>query len=291
MTREIDRRDPNLNLVTPEREQDLHAQAATTARNLPGVLSATITRFDPQTGNPSAIEFRTGQPFSSRTTDSVSTPARASSVFAASEDGRFAQRALTAVRQSGPLLGLKPGQAAEYTTSGNVQSTSRGGHAVYLQQEHLGIPIYDATLTVRFGPRQAISSIVGRSVSVPPDLSPVPRLPVSNAALIAARHITTPDRKEPELDVFGEPIPVPAVDLTGFVPTVLATFRNKPEQPTILDGGPLGDTIQGSLRWFPLGRALRLTWDFGLSLPESGGRFHVMVDAEDGTILFATRVT
>jgi extracellular elastinolytic metalloproteinase len=60
--------------------------------------------------------------------------------------------------------------------------------------------------------------------------------------------------------------------------------------PTVLDAGPFGDKIKASLKWFPLGDGLRLTWEVILTMPDYEEQYRAMVDAENGDILYCKQL-
>ena len=119
-------------------------------------------------------------------------------------------------------------------------------------------------------------------MSVPTDI-----IDVDRALLVAAKHVAQPDAAE--TDPFGQPIHTDLVDLTGFVPQVIARFTNIAEQPTVFKSGPFGDEITASLTWFPTQTSeLTLAWDFLITMPKGQGQYHVLVDAKGTGVLFCT---
>src|SRR5262249_2589342 len=58
--------------------------------------------------------------------------------------------------------------------------------------------------------------------------------------------------------------------------------------PTVLDRGSLGDFIKVSLIWFPLQSAVRLCWEVVISLRKNEDMFRILVDADNGQILYCT---
>ena len=149
-----------------------------------------------------------------------------------------------------------------------VQYAEGGGTAVHLQQQHQGIPIFEGTQTVRFGPDGALRETVGGCVTVGRETPSTPNLPVGEAVARAAQHVAEPDDDERgATDQFGEPLDLASVDLTGFEPHILAAFNEKPEQSTVLNPGPFGDNIKASLILFPLDDDLKLSWEVILTMP------------------------
>ncbi|HEX3033984.1 MAG TPA: M36 family metallopeptidase [Thermodesulfobacteriota bacterium] len=269
MGREIDRRDFSVNKITKAREAELKSLASEVSDRLPGTQRVKIRGFDPTTGNPSMIT-------------SESAPA---------EKGNYVQRALNHVRGISRALGFAPTQPPEYVADPNVQETSSGAVAVHLQQQYKGISIFQAAQAVRFAPDGTLTETAGSSVTVTQEKDVLPKLSVEEAVLKAVQHVAVPHADEQGTkDQFGQPMKPRGVDLTGFVPTIIATFTNKPERPTVLESGPFGDKIKASLIWFPLGDDLRLSWEVILTMPKYEGQYRTMVDAETGEVLYCRQL-
>ena len=118
-----------------------------------------------------------------------------------------------------------------------------------------------------------------------------PTLSVQDAVLNAARHVAVPHSDEyGATDQFGEPLVMPSMDLSGFVPKVIAAFTNKAEQPTVLEAGPFGDAFKARLIWFPMGDALRLGWEVIITMPSYAGQYRTIVDADNGEILYCRQL-
>jgi extracellular elastinolytic metalloproteinase len=267
MSREIDRRDQSVNRVTPLREEEMRERAA--AASLPGAHRVRIEGLDANTGNPALIA-------------SDSAPA---------EEGNYVQRAMDHVRGLSGVLGLAADQPKEFQADPDFQTTSSGSVAVHLQQRYKGIPIFQASETVRFEPSGAIQETVGSSVTIPEEVMVSSELTVEQAVLKAAQHVAVPDADEAgEKDQFGEPRQWTQVDLAGWEPKVGAAFAEKPERLTVLDAGPFGEQIKARLLWFPLDGALRLTWEVILTMPGSQGQYRTLVDAQTGEILFCRQL-
>jgi extracellular elastinolytic metalloproteinase len=207
------------------------------------------------------------------------------------ETGNYIQRALEHVRSISRVLGLTATQPVEYVADPDIQQAISGAVAVHLQQQYKGIPIFQAAETVRFGPDGTLKETVGCSVNVAQDMEVAPRVSVQDAVLKAAQHVATPHPdEEGATDQFGEPLTFRSVDLTEFVPKVIGTFHDEPERPTIFEAGPFGDKMKAKLVWFPLGEALRLTWEVVVAMPNYEGQYRTMVDAEDGVILYCRQL-
>jgi extracellular elastinolytic metalloproteinase len=201
--------------------------------------------------------------------------------------GAFVQRALEHLRgDDSRALGFAPtGPVAEYAADPHVQQTSSGAVVVHAQQLYRGIPIFEAAQAVRFDPNGRLQGSVGDAVPIEAEPSAAPRLRVEEAALIAAAYVAAPDEAE-SFDQFGQPLQMPAVDLTDFQPRVSATFADRPEQPTVLEAGPFGAATKASLIWFDLDGDLRLAWELILTLPDYADQYRVLVDAVNGNLLY-----
>jgi extracellular elastinolytic metalloproteinase len=251
--------------LSPERIDALVAAAAEATVQLAGAHRVRIKGLDPTTGNPTGL---------------VSDAGRA-------EHGNYIQRALAHMQTVGTALGLAPSQPSEFVASPNPQTTSSGAVAVYLQQSYKAIPIFQAAQTLNFTPAGAIEETIGTTVTVPRDLPARPKWRPEEAVLKAAAFVAVPQPDEYGVrDSFGEPLPTTVVDLTGWSPRVIAVFFNKPDQPTVIDSGPFSEPIKASLMWFPVGEDLRLAWQVILGLPKHEGQYRVLVDAEDGRVLY-----
>jgi extracellular elastinolytic metalloproteinase len=266
VSREIDSRDFSVD-KTEDRQTELENIASEISDNLPGDHRISIESFDAATGNPAAIV-------------SESAPA---------EEGNYVQRALEYVQNISGALGLEPTQPAEFVPDPNVQETSAGAKAVHVQQQYKGIPIFQAAQTVRFSPDDRLAETVGSSVTIAQEQGSSPRLSVEEAVLKAAQFVAMPDQEEEHAtDQFGEPLNPVSVDVTGFVPKVIAAFTDKPEHPTVLEAGPFGDRIKASLIWFvPNENVPQLAWEVILTMPHYQGQYRTLVDAETGEILYS----
>jgi extracellular elastinolytic metalloproteinase len=142
---------------------------------------------------------------------------------------------------------------------------------------------------VRFAPDDRLKETVGSSVTIAQDTDASPNLSVEEAVLKAAQFVAVPGPEEREAtDEFGEPLSRTSVDVSDFVPKVIATFPDKAEQPTVLEPGPFGDRIKASLTWFWLSEDnLRLAWEVIVTMPNYEGQYRTMVDAETGEILYS----
>jgi extracellular elastinolytic metalloproteinase len=269
MSREVDRRDYSVNKVTPARENELKSLASDVSDRLPGAHRVRIASFDATTGNPAVVR----------------------SEAAPAQPGNYIQRALDHVQNISRALGFAATQPAEFVADPHVQKTTSGAVAVHLQQQYKGISIFQAAETVRFAPDGTLTETAGSSVTVAQEMDVAPRVSVQEAVLKAAQHVAVPHEDEQgATDPFGEPLTFASVDLTGFEPQIIATFPDKPEQPTVLEAGPFGDKIKANLIWFPLDDDLLLAWEVMVTMPDYEGQYRTLVDAESGEILYCRQL-
>jgi hypothetical protein len=253
MSRELDTRDFTRNRVTPRRAMELQSLASAISDRLPGKHRIAIERLDPNTGNASHIVSHAATP---------------------TADGNFIKRALDHVRLIGPAMGLT--SASELVADSTVQVTASGARAVILHQRHKGIAIFQARTTVRFSPDGILQDTSAQTVAVTRDASAVAKLSLLDAARIAARYIAEPDDRGAE----------PAVDLTGFEPTIRSAFHNVADRPSVLEPGPFGAEIRANLVWFSRDDQLALGWNLTFTMPDHTEHYHVVVDAVSGQMLY-----
>lgn len=252
--------------TSPERAEHLADAAARISDGLPGEHRVHVASLDRATGNAAVIVSHRPE--------------------AGGED--FVRRALDHVRHLGPALGLAAEQPPEFQADPHVQRTSSGGAAVHLRQLYKGIPIYEASETVRFDPEGRLTEVAGRSHTVVADLPVEPSVSAAQALTTAARHVA--DLGEPDqVDPFGQPLGVD-LDLTGFEPTPVTVLGDSPEQTISFAAPPFEGTCTVRLLWFPLDPSLRLAWQTVLQVP-GGGQYRVVVDAADGTVLLVRQLT
>ena len=265
MSREIDVRDFSTSVMTPDRADELHAQAQQASAALPGMHTVRIARFDQTTGNAAEVV----------------------SEGAPSADGDYISRALAHVQTIGGALGLTA-VAPEFVPDPHVPETSSGGHVVNLQQRFSGIPVFQAATMVRFGTDGAIVDTVGSTVNLKAKSSAEPQIPVEEAVKRAAAFVTEPDDDQ-QVDQFGEPLRAEPIDVSNFEPKLIAMATTTPERNAVLTTGPFDREIVASLIWFPLADGLELAWRVRLTFPGAYQAYEVLVDAgqTDGRILFS----
>jgi extracellular elastinolytic metalloproteinase len=267
MTRELDVRTFSEERSTPGREQELASVAESVSAALPGDHAVRVSRFDRSTGGVRSV---------------VSEKAPAG-------NGDFVARALAHVRSISPVLGLERGAQREFAADPHVQRTSSGAAVVNLQQQRDGIPIFEATETVRFNADSSVRATIGSSITTPPAGPGVPALSVVDAVRIAAEHVAEPDDATAEPDAFGVVTEPHRVRLGTFAPRVIAE-EDTPERLTRLSGSPFEGELRASLVWFPLEHEMRLGWQTLLTFPAHTARYRVIVDAADGVILYARQL-
>ena len=269
MAREVDCRDHSVSKAIGAREARLRSLASAVSDRLPGAHRVRVERLDATTGNPAVVT-------------SQSAPA---------ETGNYVQRALDHVRMISQALGLTATQPVEFVADPVAQKTSSGAVSVHLHQCYKGVPIFEAAETVRFAPNGMLKETVGSSVTVAQEVAVSPRINVDEAVLKAAQHIAEPHSDEKGAkDPFGQSLELPSVDITGFEPQVITSFPEKPDRPTVLEGGPFGDKIKASLIWFPRDEALRLAWDVRAAMPDYVEQYRTLVDADTGEILYCRQL-
>jgi hypothetical protein len=268
MGREVDVRRFETSRVSPERSEALRSVASEVSQALPGGGRVTIESFDPTTGNPATTKAEGGRP----------------------EPGDYVRRALEHVQAIGPALGLR-GQAAEFVADPTARQTSSGATAVHLQQRYKGIPIFQASTTVRFTPNGALRGTAGSAITVEGDLPVTPTLTVQEAVVAAARHVAEPQPDEEAVtDQSGQPLAWARVDVSDLEPTVLTTFPGLPERPAVLTRGPFAQDINASLMWFPLREGPVLGWSVRLTMPGHQQEYQTIVDATSGEILYCKQL-
>lgn len=265
MSREIDRRDFSADQAPPERAAELQSVAREISESLPGDHSVQVTQVDHTTGVPRVV----------------------SSQAAPAEPENFIERARQHVRAIAPVFGLVRAEP-EFVPDEHVQRTASGAAAVQLQQQHRGIPIFQATETVRFNPDGSLRDTAGSSVPVEGAFDAEPKLPVEEAVRRAAEYVARPDEDErDQVDQFGVPLKPHEIDLSGFEPRVVGEDEKSPQRAATLTGKPFDGEIDARLLWFPMPDGLRLAWETLLTFPGYAARYRTLVDADDGEILYS----
>jgi extracellular elastinolytic metalloproteinase len=202
--------------------------------------------------------------------------------------GGVTEQALAIAELTNEVAGAQASQPIRFTPAPSVQTDLSGGSGVHLYQHHDGIRVFGGEQTVGFAPGGTPDHTQARLVAAasPPEF----RLEVTSdrAVVVAARHVSAPADSEEAADP-DEPIPEP-LDLTGFEPKVISLFESLPGLPTVFEPGPFAEPVNASLVWFPLKKRLRLAWDVTLTFPSGGSAYEVIVDAEDGSVLYSKQL-
>jgi hypothetical protein len=233
MTRkDYDARDFSKSRVTEKGRHALDQAAKDVSEKLPGNWTVKIQNLDNTTGRPSELV-------------SESAPT--------TEKGNYIQRAVNFLNRVKPAQGFEENQAPEFKPDPIVQKTSANAKAVHVQQTIGGIPIFQARMTVRFDPNDAIEGAVGNTVTFTEISEFSPKLSAKDAVMIVAKHLAEPDADEQQAtDQFGEPLIVARVDLTGFEPKADVTLQSDPSKTTFFEQGPFASRIRANMLWFEL---------------------------------------
>ena len=137
MGKELDRRDYTANRATEARKVSADASATRASETLPGSETVRVASLSAVTGNPAVIA-------------SASAPA---------EKGNYVERAASHLNRLHAVMGFSAAETPEFVPDDHAQETSSGAVAVHFQQRHKGIPIFQATQTVRFAPNGAIADV------------------------------------------------------------------------------------------------------------------------------------
>jgi extracellular elastinolytic metalloproteinase len=184
------------------------------------------------------------------------------------------------------------GQPPEFSPDPVVQLTSSKAAAVNLQQYYLGIPVFDASVTVRFNPDGAIHETVGTVQSMPDDAVVSPAISAALAVAGAAAHVAEPDQDEfGTPDGYGQPARPQSVNARDYEPRPIATISISADLPTVFSTGPFAGSPTARLMWFVKAPgAVRLAWEVNLVMPGRGQRFRCIVDAENRSILYCRQL-
>jgi extracellular elastinolytic metalloproteinase len=268
MSREIDRREFTTDAVAPETEESFSVLARDVSERLPDDHRVEVTSFDHTTGVPRVV----------------------ASVAAPAEKGNFVARAVDHVQTIAPIFGLVAAEP-EYVPDEEVQRTSAGAAAVHLQQQNQGIPIFQATETVRFNPDGSVRDAEGSSVPIEVSPDAEPKIDAEDAVRRAAEYVAEPEADESAgVDEFGTVAEPPSVDLKGFAPKLKEADADSPRRDATFVGEPFEGDIRAGLMWFPLGDSLRLTWETVLAFPGYAAAYRTLVDAGDGEILYCQQL-
>jgi extracellular elastinolytic metalloproteinase len=164
------------------------------------------------------------------------------------------------------LLGLTPGDLADYEVTDVVPTRVTGATHIYLRQTYLGIPVYNGQLHVNVNRDGRVLSVNNLFV---PDLAQsitasAPALDLGAAVRGAARHLGVTLEAEPR--VLKAP--------------------GGARQETTVDGAGLSRApIEGALVWLPVRSGdVRLGWSFQVETTDRQHHYDLVVDAADGLV-------
>jgi len=266
--REVDVREFAPRRLTDASCRALHARAEAVSDQLAGAHRIRITGFNTFTGTPSTVV----------------------SDDAPSCTGDWMQRAFDHVQSVSAALSPGTARVPQFQPIPHVAETGAGARVVHLRQHYAGIPIFQASLTVRFAPDGRLIDALGTVSSIEEDLPTSPKLTVEEAVLLAARHVATPALAEHAArDGCGDRVIPPSVDLTGFAPKVCATAATS-ERASVLEPGPFGAEIKAGLVWFDDGRGLVLGWSVLTRFPNNVAMYDTVLEASTGDILYCRQL-
>lgn len=211
---------------------------------------------------------------------------RSPAIVAAAEIGQdstnksLIDRALDFVQRQPAAFGMTAGQTAEYVPDTAVQRTSAGAAAINLKQTYRGIPVFQMSRMVRFDPQGQIVDAAGDTASIPAGVPTEPRVSAAEAVLKAAQHIASTGQGHTHNDQFKRSHVTPAIDVSKYVPEVVAGFPLS-ERPTVLSKGPFENLISAHLLIFNQPDRVRLAWHIVLTLPDYVDQFVVIVSADE----------
>lgn len=258
----------------PGRAEELARAAEAASQRLPGDHRVEVVSYDGETAGASVLV-------------SYDAPPGADAYVA---------RALEHLHAVGGALGLAPEQPPEFAPDPGWQRTSGGQVAVHLRQLVEGVPVYDATETVRFADDGRVLEVAGRSWAAPREVRVEPSLTAADALGVAARHLATPGGGPDDADgglrpdPFGEQAPEPLLDLAAFDPHLVTAPAGSPDLPAVFTSPGLHGPVTVSLVWFPVARELLLGWHLRAQV-EGGPEYRFVVSATDGRILLCRRLT
>jgi extracellular elastinolytic metalloproteinase len=261
MIPEEDTREADFVRGSPERQGEITAVAREVSDRL-GLQGCEVARLNPATATVAELRCSGG---------------------AASDDGHLTVAAQRYVQATSPALGSGPDDVFEFGADPVVQRTSGGAAIVHLRQLYRGVPVFQMTRTVIFGPDPGATKVTGDHAPLPATLNTVPVVNTVRAVQAAGAFVAAPG----EGGQAGEPqLP------EAWMPRVVAAFA-LPSQPTVLDAEPFVDPTLAHLVVFYQGPGARLGWQIRLTLPPTETSFGdqcvvvVSADQEEPEILFS----
>jgi extracellular elastinolytic metalloproteinase len=257
MVRKIDTRNFTINRATDAQSTELSRSASLVSDQLPGTHTVSVPALNSFTGTPNSLL----------------------SSNAPSTAGSLIDQALSFVTQASAAFGFTPDEPVEFVPDPTIETTSSESKAVHLHQSYRGIPVFQMVRTVRFSPDNAISDVVGNNVNLPPEINIAPQIDVTQAVILAAQYVATPNETEAMTDGWGQQMTPIRVDVSDYTPQVLVVFP-MPSQPTVLDKGPFADLISAHLVLFYQNPETRLGWCMRITLPDYHDQYEVIVSAD-----------
>ena len=163
-------------------------------------------------------------------------------------------------------LGLGPADLRDLEVTDRVDSRITGVTHLYLGQQHVGLPIYNAQLQVHVASDGRILSVNNAFL---PDLgsrgtSIAPGLGAQNAVIRAAESL--------------------GIEVSGPPPAVLERAGGL-AQRTVIDGDGISlEPVETELMWLPVGSELQLVWNLQLQTLDRQHWFDMTVDATSGQV-------
>ncbi len=176
------------------------------------------------------------------------------------------EMSLAFVKAQLPALGLSAADLEGYEVTDSVYSKLSGITHVYLRQQHLGLPVYNAQLHINIHDDGRILSVNNAFV---PNVglnrkSLAPTLSAAEAVAAAGRH----------LGVALEVMPKALSTETGLAQLTHMEVKQLSSSP-----------IEAQLMWLPIrGSEVRLVWNFSLQTPDSLHWYDMTVDAASGDV-------
>jgi extracellular elastinolytic metalloproteinase len=177
-------------------------------------------------------------------------------------------------------------QQPEFDADPHVQKTSSNATAVHVNQNYKGIPIFQASTTVKFTPNDEINGSAGNVFTITKELNDSITISSSDAVMKVIEFMKEAPQESSHEDQFGEIGNAPRLNLDNFSPQI-DEERNDKQRTTFFKKGPFGDRIKAGLTWFPLNsNDFRLGWEMITTMPNFSDQYLTIVDTIDGKILY-----
>ncbi|MBI1761945.1 MAG: M36 family metallopeptidase [Acidobacteria bacterium] len=180
-----------------------------------------------------------------------------------------------------PALGFAPGESFEFVPDARVKKTAMGWRAINIKQYYRGIPLFEMERVLVFDEAGILQYSVGNNVG---DLSPghetAPSVTVETAASAAAKYLAQPDVYTDSWT--SRESAQPAFALGDYEPQILGRITTA-TQAMVLEPGPFREAIPAQLVFFYQGAAIRLGWQFLISMPRMGEQYRLIIAADSRT--------